>query len=69
MTICSICKKITATDEDHLDCKEKRRIELEDLNLKRKAPEQLNLNENSDELGVEIKAILDHLINKKEKTE
>ena len=69
MTICSICKKLTATDEDHIDCKEKRRVELEDKDLKRKIPENLGSKNNSDNLDVGIKAIVEHLSKKKEKTE
>jgi len=65
MTICSICKKITATDEDHLDCKEKRRIELENLDLKLKIPEKLDMGKNSNDLSIEIKALLDHIAKEK----
>jgi len=36
MKICSVCHKISGTDEDHLDCKEKKRIELDNDNLKEK---------------------------------
>ena len=31
MGTCSICKKVSATDGDHLHCVEKRRIELENF--------------------------------------
>ena len=65
MKICSICKKISATDDDHLDCKEKRRVELEDEELKQKLPEKLDLAKNPDDLGVEVRAILDHLTREK----
>ena len=65
MKICSICKKISATDDDHLDCKEKRRVELEDEDLKQKLPEKLDLAKNPDDLGVEVRAILDHLAREK----
>ena len=65
MKICSICKKISATDDDHLDCKEKRRVELEDEDLKQKLPEKLDLAKNPDDLGVEVRAILDHLTREK----
>jgi len=61
MKICSICHKISGTDDDHLDCKEKRRIELEDNELKEKLPEKLDLANNSDDLANEVKAILDHM--------
>jgi len=68
LKICSICNKISGTDDDHLDCKEKRRIELEAKDLKEKLPEQLNMAKNSDDLNLEIKAVLDHMIKEKEKT-
>ena len=68
MKICSVCNKISGTDDDHLDCQEKRRIELEAKDLKEKLPEQLNMAKNSDDLNLEIKAVLDHLTKEKEKT-
>ncbi len=68
MKICSVCNKISGTDDDHLDCQEKRRIELEAKDLKEKLPEKLNMAKNSDDLNLEIKAVLDHMIRKKEKT-
>jgi len=68
MKICSVCNKISGTDDDHLDCKEKRRIELEAKDLKEKLPEKLNMAKNSDDLNLEIKAVLDHMIKEKEKT-
>ena len=68
MKICSFCNKISGTGDDHLDCKEKRRIELEAKDLKEKLPEKLNMAKNSDDLNLEIKAVLDHMIRKKEKT-
>ena len=61
MKICSICHKISATDDDHLDCKEKRRVELEDEDLKQKLPEKLDMAKNSNDLASEVKAILDHM--------
>ncbi len=67
MKICSICNKISGTDDDHLDCQEKRRIELEAKDLKEKLPEQLNMVKNANDLNLEIKAILDHLTKEKEK--
>ena len=69
MKICSICKKISATDDDHLDCKEKRRVELEDEDLKQKLPEKLDLAKNPNDLGVEVRAILDHLTREKKDDE
>lgn len=67
LKICSICHKISGTNEDHLDCKEKRRIELEAQDVKEKLPEKLDLAKNSAVLSSEIKAVLDHLVKEKEK--
>ena len=67
MKICSICKKISGTDEDHLDCQEKRRIELEAEDLKEKLPEKLDMAKNADDLNLDIRAVLDHLTKEKEK--
>ena len=61
MKICNICHKISATDKDHIDCVQKRSIELEDENFKNEITEKLNLSKNNQDLGVEIKAILGHL--------
>ena len=67
MKVCSICHKISGTDEDHLDCREKRRIELEDEDRKQKLPEKLDLSKNADDLNVDIKALLDHMTREKQK--
>ena len=67
MKICSICNKISGTDDDHLDCLEKRRIELEAQDLKEKLPEQLDMAKNSNDLNLDIKAVLDHMTKEKEK--
>ncbi len=67
MKICSICNKISGTDDDHLDCQEKRRIELEAKDLKEKLPEQLNIAKNANDLNLEIKAVLDHMTKEKGK--
>ncbi len=61
MKICNICHKISATDEDHLDCVQKRSIEMEDENFKNNITEKLNLSNNPQDLAVEMKAILEHL--------
>ena len=61
MKLCNICHKISATDKDHIDCVQKRSIELEDENSKNELTEKLNLSKNNQDLGVEIKAILGHL--------
>jgi len=64
--ICTVCKKISGSDDDHLDCIQKQRVELEDLDFKNKIPEQLELSNISQDLGVEVKAILEHLAKDKE---
>ena len=69
MKICNICHKISATDQDHIDCIQKRRIEFEDEDLKNKLPEKLNLSNNTQDLGVEVKAILEHLAKDKDNTD
>ena len=66
MGICSICKKISATDGDHLHCIEKRRIELENLQLKDTITEKLDLEKDPDNMGKEIKALLGHMNRDKE---
>jgi hypothetical protein len=67
LKICSICNKISGTDNDHLDCQEKRRVELEAQDLKEKLPEQLDMAKNANDLNSEIKAVLDHMTKEKEK--
>ncbi len=67
MKICSICNKISGTDEDHLDCQEKRRIELEAEDLKEKLPEKLDMAKNAEDLQPEIRALLDHMTKEKER--
>ena len=51
MKVCSICNKISGSDQDHLDCIQKRRVELEDVDFKSKITEQLELSKNSQDLG------------------
>jgi hypothetical protein len=65
MKNCSICHKISASDQDHLDCIQKRSIEMEDVNFKNDIPEKLNLSKNTQDLGVEVRAILEHLAKNK----
>ena len=65
MKNCSICHKISASDQDHLDCIQKRSIEMEDLNFKNDIPEKLNLSKNTQDLDVGVRAILEHLAKKK----
>jgi hypothetical protein len=65
MKICNICHKISAPDQDHLDCIQK--IRLEDENFKRNIPEKLELAKDSQNLGVEVRAILEHLTKENKK--
>ncbi len=69
MKICNICHKISATDQDHLDCIQKRSIEIEDIDFKNKIPEKLNQSVNPQDLAVEMKAILEHLSKDKDKVD
>ena len=67
MKICNICHKISATDQDHLDCVQKRSIEMQDEDFKNNITEKLNLSNNPQDLAVEMKAILEHLVKGKDK--
>jgi len=69
MKICNICHKISATGENHLDCIQKRSIEMEDENFKNNITEKLNLSNNPQDLAVEMKAILQHLSKEKDTDE
>jgi hypothetical protein len=69
MKICNFCHKISGSGEDHLDCVQKRRVELEDEDFKSKIAENLQLSNNSQDLGVEVKAILEHLSREKDSDE
>jgi hypothetical protein len=69
MKICNICHKISGSGQDHLDCIQKRRVELEDEDFKSKITEQLQISNNSQDLGVEVKAILEHLAREKDSDE
>ena len=69
MKICSVCNKISATDQDHLDCIQRRSIEMEDEDFKNSIPEKLNLSKDNQELGVEVRAILEHMTKEKEKAD
>ena len=66
MKICSVCHKISGSGKDHLDCIQKRRVELEDEDFKNKITEKLELSKNPEDLGVEVKAILEHLSREKD---
>ena len=65
MKICSICNRVSASDQDHIDCVQKLRIELEDLDEKTKLPEKLNIAKDPQDLDVTIKAVLEHLAREK----
>lgn len=65
MKICNICHKISGSGQNHLDCIQKQRVELENEEFKMKIPENLEMAKNSD-LGIEVKAILEHLSREKE---
>jgi len=67
--ICNICHKISATDEDHTDCVQKRSIELESEDFKNGIPERLNLSKDYKELGVEVRAVLEHLAREKDNSD
>jgi len=69
MKLCKICHKISATDDDHLDCVQKRSIELESEDFKNSIPEKLNLSKDNQELDVGVKAILEHLSKSKDSDE
>jgi len=67
--ICSICHKISGSDKDHLDCIQRRQVELEDGDFKSKITEQLELSKNSQDLDVGVKAIMEHLAKEKDRDE
>ena len=69
MKICNICHKISATDKDHTDCIQKRSIEIEDQDFKNSIAEKLKLSKNNQDLGIEVKAILEHLTKDKNQEE
>ena len=69
MKLCKICHKISATDEDHLDCIQKRSIESENEDFKNNIPEKLNLSKDNQELDVGVKAILEHLSKREDSDE
>ncbi len=67
MKICSICHKISATNEDHLDCIQKRKVELGDDDFKQKLSEKLDMTNNAKDLQPEIRALLDYMTKEKER--
>lgn len=69
MKICNICHKISGTGQDHTDCIQKRSIELEAEDFKNSIPEKLNLSKNDQDLGVEVRAVLEHLAKEKDNSD
>ena len=69
MKICKICHKISATDQDHIDCVQRRSIELDAEDFKNSIPEKLNLSKDNQDLGIEVRAILEHLTKEKQNDE
>lgn len=65
MKICSICHKISATDDNHTDCKEKLRIELEAEDFKKSIPEKLDMAKNANDIRPDLKALMDHMTKEK----
>ena len=69
MKICNICHKISGTGQDHIDCIQKRNIEMQDEEFKNNITEKLNISKNDQDLGIEVKAILEHLTREKDRSE
>lgn len=67
LKICSICHKISGTDDDHTDCKEKLRIEMEAEDFKKSIPEKLDMTKNANDLQPDLKALLEHISKEKKK--
>lgn len=67
LKICSICHKISATDDDHTNCKEKLRVEMEAEDFKKNIPEKLDLMKNPDDIHTDIRALMGHLSKEKKK--
>ena len=67
MKICSICRKISGTNEDHLDCQEKLRVETEAEDFKKNITEKLDFMKNADDVSSDIKALLGHINREKNK--
>ncbi len=67
MKICSVCKRISATDQDHTDCTQKRRIELEDKEQMDNLVEKLSIQTyNPQDLDKDIRAILGQMTRTKD---
>lgn len=67
LKICAICHKISATDDDHTDCKEKLRIELEAEDFKKSIPEKLDMTKNASDVQSDLRALLGHMSKEKKK--
>ena len=67
MKICSICHKISGTDDDHIDCKEKLRIEMEAEDFRKSIPEKLDLMKNPNDIHSDLKALMGHMSKEKKK--
>ena len=67
MKICSICRKISGTDDDHTDCKEKLRIEMEAEDFRKSIPEKLDLMKNPEDIHSDLKALMGHMSRDKKK--
>ena len=67
MKICSICRKISGTNEDHIDCREKLRIETEADDFKKGITEKLDFMKNKDDVHSDLKALMGHLSREKNK--
>lgn len=67
MKICSICRKISGTNEDHIDCREKLRIKTEADDFKKGITEKLDFMKNKDDVHSDLKALLGHLSREKNK--
>ena len=68
MKICSICHKISGTNDDHTNCKEKLRIELEAEDFKKSIPEKLDIMKNPDDISADLKALMDHMSREKKES-
>jgi len=67
MKICSICRKISGTDQDHIDCQEKLRIETEAEDFKKNITEKLDFMKNADNVSLDLKALMGHMSREKNK--
>ncbi len=67
MKICSICRKISGTDNDHIDCQQKLRVEMEADDFKKSIPEKLDLMKNPDDIQADLKALMGHMSREKKK--